>query len=235
MRLGDEEPTARRDVAGDDPRPRSDVGQPAEHATRGVDDVEFAHRGRAGRSYTFDSMKRASGKPSSSASERAAATAAGDRSTPVTRAPSRAHESVSMPKWHWRWSSERPGHVADHRDLVRPEADAAGAKAVEVVELAGDVDRRPRDPTATGSRRTTLVPSGARSGSAASIAGWPAPSGPTTSLSAATTRTARPALGRPPGRTRRVARSGRGSTASRRAAAARARPRPDRSTGRRSR
>ncbi len=61
-----------------------------------------------GRSYRFDWTKRASGKPRSTARVDASSTAAGDRSAPVTRAPSRANESVSMPKWHWRCRSERP-------------------------------------------------------------------------------------------------------------------------------
>ena len=42
MDLGDEERPAGRQEVGDDPRPAADVGQPAEHAARGVDDVEGA-------------------------------------------------------------------------------------------------------------------------------------------------------------------------------------------------
>ena len=43
--------------------------------------------------------------PRSAASSRASPMEAlREKSTPVTRAPSRAQDSVSRPKWHWRWS-----------------------------------------------------------------------------------------------------------------------------------
>ncbi len=48
------------------------------------------------------------GIPTSAASPRAATIASSLKSTPVTVAPSRAHDSVSSPKWHWRWSSVLP-------------------------------------------------------------------------------------------------------------------------------
>ena len=57
-----------------------------------------------GSSSIVDRTKRAPGKPSSTASRPARSIAAGLKSAPVTRAPSRAHDSVSIPKWHWRWS-----------------------------------------------------------------------------------------------------------------------------------
>ena len=46
------------------------------------------------------------------------------KSAPVTRAPSRAHDSVSIPKWHWRWSRSSAGDVAD---LVRSRSRGAGS------------------------------------------------------------------------------------------------------------
>ena len=61
----------------------------------------------AGASYRSDWTNVAS-IPRSAASARAAATASALKSRPVTFAPRRAQESVSSPKWHWRWSSVRP-------------------------------------------------------------------------------------------------------------------------------
>ena len=52
-------------------------------------------------SYTSHSTNRP-GVPLSSDSRCAAVMASGAKSMPVTVAPSRAHESVSIPKWHWR-------------------------------------------------------------------------------------------------------------------------------------
>ena len=99
---------------------------------------------------------------------------------------------------------ERPaGDVADHLDLVRPEPDAAGLEAVEVVEVARRRGSPSRRPTAIVGRERRLDGRRAR------------PSG----SSRATRRTARPARGRPPGRRRRAGRRGRGSRASPRAAA----------------
>jgi hypothetical protein len=46
--------------------------------------------------------------PSAVASARAVLIASGEKSMPVTLAPSRAQERVSMPKWHWRWRSALP-------------------------------------------------------------------------------------------------------------------------------
>ena len=46
--------------------------------------------------------------PSSSLSERASDTASSEKSTPVALAPSLAHDIVSSPKWHCRWSRLLP-------------------------------------------------------------------------------------------------------------------------------
>ena len=103
-----------------------------------------------GRSYRFEQTKRASGMPSSAVSERASSIAAGEKSAPVTVAPSRAHDRVSIPKWHWRWSSDRPATSPTQLDLVRPDPDPARLEAVQVVEVAGRVNRRSTRPRATG-------------------------------------------------------------------------------------
>ena len=54
--------------------------------------------------------------------ERASAIERSDISTPVTMAPSRAHESVSNPKWHCRWSKDLPStFVSSARSIGRRE------------------------------------------------------------------------------------------------------------------
>ena len=40
--------------------------------------------------------------------KRYSASEAGEKSSPVIRAPSRASEIVSVPMWHWRWTPSRP-------------------------------------------------------------------------------------------------------------------------------
>ena len=50
---------------------------------------------------------------------------AGEKSSPVTRAPSRAHDSVSRPKWHWRCTRSRPStgpssSISKRRRPLRP-------------------------------------------------------------------------------------------------------------------
>jgi len=46
--------------------------------------------------------------PAPAASPRAASIAAGEKSMPVTAAPSLAQDSVSSPIWHCRWASRNP-------------------------------------------------------------------------------------------------------------------------------
>ena len=55
----------------------------------------------SGAAYTWDSTKRAS-IPAARASSRASARAGVDISTPVTDAPSRPSDTVSVPMWHCR-------------------------------------------------------------------------------------------------------------------------------------
>ena len=86
--------------------------------------------------------------PMSAAISRARRMAAGEKSAPVTRAPSRAHDRVSMPKWHWRWSSVRPRTSPTAAISSSRQPDATRAEPREVVEVALGVDRRPRLPQA---------------------------------------------------------------------------------------
>ncbi len=60
-----------------------------------------------GRSYTFEQTNSA-GISNSAASARASSIDLSEKSAPVTVAPKRAHDSVSMPKWHCRWRSLLP-------------------------------------------------------------------------------------------------------------------------------
>lgn len=46
--------------------------------------------------------------PSSAATPVASSMARSEKSMPVTFAPRRAHESESMPKWHWTCSRDLP-------------------------------------------------------------------------------------------------------------------------------
>ncbi len=50
--------------------------------------------------------------------------AAGEKSSPVTRAPASAQARVSSPKWHCRWTRSRPDDVSQRRDLPLPAARA---------------------------------------------------------------------------------------------------------------
>ena len=198
-------------------RAQPDVGQPAEHAARRVDDVELALERVDGRSYRLDSTKRASGKPSSIGQ--------GPRQLDRGRRDVRAGHPGAQPGPGQRVDPEvalqveerLAGDVADHLDLVRPEPDAAGLERLEVVEIARRVDPRPGVPEG---------PIGLERGARG-------PLGP--SVNGATRRRARPAPCRPPGRKRRGGPRGRGSTASPRGGARRSRPRRARSSGRRSR
>ena len=54
-----------------------------------------------------DWMKRTS-MPNSAFNPRAISIAFPEKSTPVALAPSRAHDIVSMPKWHCRCSNDLP-------------------------------------------------------------------------------------------------------------------------------
>ena len=54
-----------------------------------------------------------SSTPQRSASARALASAAGEKSAPATRAPRRASEIASWAMWHWMWMTSRPATVAD--------------------------------------------------------------------------------------------------------------------------
>ena len=86
----------------------SSRGKPAEYPVRREDDVEaLAAEQRRAR---HRRCPRRSG-PEGPARQPAPAPRrcdASERSSPVTLAPSRAQLSVSWPKWHCRWRSERP-------------------------------------------------------------------------------------------------------------------------------
>ena len=206
---------------GDDPRPAADVGQPAEHPTRGVDDVErpVEDVGQVVQVRAHEARVREAelGRRAIVASS----TAAGEKSAPVTRAPSRAHDSVSIPKWHCRWSSDRARDIADELDLVAAQPDAAGPEALEVVEVTRRVDGGPG------------VPQGVVGGERPRHSGRSARHvRPQRSDQAKSTSADR---SRGPAERDDLRRRARGSRASPRAAAGRAPPRRDRSSARRSR
>ena len=71
----------------------------------------------------------------------AASIAGAEKSSPVTCAPSRAHDSVSRPKWHCRCTSDEPADVAELLGLERAQRGRAGEEAVDVVEVARRVER----------------------------------------------------------------------------------------------
>ena len=105
--LRDVEATAGSHEMGDDVRPALDVGHPAEDTARRVDEVEVAledvrQLGQVG------SDERRVGDADLARRPGREVDAAWLKSAPVTRAPRRAHDSVSIPKWHWRWSRSSP-------------------------------------------------------------------------------------------------------------------------------
>ena len=143
--LRDEEPPARGEEMGDDPRPAADVGQPAEHATRGVDDVERpvedvgqvvqvgAHEARVREAELVGERPRQldGGRRE---------VRAGD-ARPEPRPRQRVDPEMALQV------EQRPTRdIADELDLVRPEPDAAGPEALEVVEVTRRVDRGPGVP-----------------------------------------------------------------------------------------
>ena len=97
---GPEEP--RHDIP-----PAVDVGQPAERADPREDEVEASLAEDADGRVDIGLDELHVG-PGSSASRRASASEAGEKSRPVIRAPSRASEIVSVPMWHWRCTPSRP-------------------------------------------------------------------------------------------------------------------------------
>ena len=74
-------------------------------------------------------------------SPRAASIAGSEKSSPVTRAPSRAQDSESRPKWHWRCTRRAPVDVADLLELERAQRVRAGLEGLDVVEVARHVQR----------------------------------------------------------------------------------------------
>ena len=96
------------------------LGQPAQGAEAHVDDVERPRRrGRP--------VASATGAHTNSARSRRVrparrgrgplAIAAAEKSRPVTWAPASAQASVSLPKWHWRWTRSSPATSPRSADL----------------------------------------------------------------------------------------------------------------------
>jgi hypothetical protein len=73
-------------------------------------------------SYTSATTNVAS-KPSEAASDEAADMAGTEKSSPLTTAPRLAHDSVSSPMWHCRWTSERPA--------TEPTSDTSNGRSVQ--------------------------------------------------------------------------------------------------------
>jgi hypothetical protein len=74
---------------------------------RDVKTMSYVSRNRSGAAATSDSTNRA-GTPIRPARSRAIRNEAAEKSTPVTRAPRRAQDSVSRPMWHCRWTNSAP-------------------------------------------------------------------------------------------------------------------------------
>ena len=210
--LRDVEPAAGLDEPGDDPCPAADVGQPAEDAARRVDDVELVPE--TDRQLVHVRLDEARVEPEvrrQLARERDRGRREVDAGD--LRAEPRPRQRVE-PEMALQVEQRLAGHVAEGRDLVGLDPDAALAEAGDVVEVALGVQLRPRVPQALvgGERRLEVD---------------------RVSHLTAPTRTRRRAPGRRSGRTRPSARPARGSTASPPGAGRRAPPRGDRSSGRR--
>ena len=87
--------------------PDVEVGDPADRAATGVEDVEqFAGEGLGG---ILDLADDKAGVDADAGGEAAGfLDRGGEKSRPVTVAPRRAHERVSVPMWHWRWMRDLP-------------------------------------------------------------------------------------------------------------------------------
>ena len=105
----------------------------------------------AAASYTLG-LDEVASTPAAAARRRASASAGADRSSPVTRAPSRPSETVSVPMWHCRWTSVEAGDVAEPRTVELDDV----AEEVRILDEAVDgvVGRR-------GVSGRALVPEGA--------------------------------------------------------------------------
>ena len=98
-------------------------------------------------SYTLPATKSAA-RPEAAAASLAAATAGAEKSRPVTVAPPARPRQGVHPEVALRVDERAPGHVADLGHLERPQGVGlrVGEEALQVVELAGDVDGRPLVP-----------------------------------------------------------------------------------------
>ena len=111
--LAEEQPPAGREEVGHHAGPAPDVGDPAQGPDPGEDEVERAHaRGRR-----RHCARRTPRTPPASHSARQvsgpALIAAGEKSSPVIRAPRRASEIVSVPMWHCRCTPRRPRYFPE--------------------------------------------------------------------------------------------------------------------------
>jgi hypothetical protein len=81
-------------------RPAAHVGQPVDRTEAGVDDIEALVVEQSRRVEDITRTKRAPSNPARCANSVAASMAGPEKSRPVTWAPSRAHDNVSVPMWH---------------------------------------------------------------------------------------------------------------------------------------
>jgi hypothetical protein len=148
MGLDDAEDAARGEEVGDDLRPANEVGQPAEHAVRGEDHVEAVVEAIAecvdialdeGRGHPH-----LRGEPARGLDGRGGEVDAG-RPRPPSGPADGIHAEVALQV------EERPARdvpdetrleLVEHRRPVH----AARLEALDVVELGGDVQRRPGIP-----------------------------------------------------------------------------------------
>lgn len=94
--------------------PTVQIGKPRNGSYAGVHEVEVAiHGGTASRTSVSTHV---TSRPRRSASPAADSRADGEKSTPVTRAPARAKDSVSVPMRHWRWHTSKPETVPSGRN-----------------------------------------------------------------------------------------------------------------------
>ena len=102
--VADVQPAARPQQIGDDRRPsagcRAASRAHRRRCRRGRTDRRPACRRRS-RPRT---RRRSRRLPRPGPARRASASAGGEMSRPVIRAPSRGSETVSVPMWHWRWT-----------------------------------------------------------------------------------------------------------------------------------
>ena len=154
MGLGDEERAAGREEVGHDRRPAADVGQPAQHAPRRVDDVEVAVEvGRAGRrGSSRRTGRRGSRGPSAS---RRGQLDRGRREVGARdpRPEARPREGVD-PEVALQVEQRLAGDVADHLDLVRPRAGRRPRGSPRGRRTRPRRGRPSTPPRARGSRRT---------------------------------------------------------------------------------